>query len=45
MKPYREMSREELLQLKAELESKYKEAQAKDLHLDMSRGKTQCRAA
>ena len=39
MKPYREMSREELLQLKAELESKYKEAQAKDLHLDMSRGK------
>jgi len=27
------------VQLKAELEAKYKEAQAKDLHLDMSRGK------
>lgn len=39
MKPYREMSREELLNLKAELEEKYQEAQAENLHLDMSRGK------
>ena len=39
MKPYREMSREELLTLKAELTKKYQEAQAKNLHLDMSRGK------
>ena len=39
MKSYREMSREELLNLKAELDKKYQEAQAKNLHLDMSRGK------
>lgn len=39
MKAYREMSRDELLQLKTELEEKYQEAQAKNLHLDMSRGK------
>lgn len=39
MKPYRELTKEELVQLKTELEAKYKEAQAKDLHLDMSRGK------
>ncbi len=39
MKPYREMSRDELLQLKAELEKRYQEAQAENLHLDMSRGK------
>ena len=39
MKPYREMSREELLQLKAELEARYQEVQAQNLHLDMSRGK------
>lgn len=39
MKPYRELTKEELVQLKTELDAKYKEAQAKDLHLDMSRGK------
>ena len=39
MKPYRELTKEELVQLKTELETKYKEAQAKGLHLDMSRGK------
>lgn len=39
MKPYREMSREELLRLKTELSKKYQEAQEKNLHLDMSRGK------
>ena len=39
MKPYREMSREELLQLKAELEERYHEVQVQNLHLDMSRGK------
>lgn len=39
MKPYREMSREELLQLKTELEARYQEVQAQNLHLDMSRGK------
>ena len=39
MKPYQELSREELLSLKAELDKKYREAQAKNLHLDMSRGK------
>ena len=39
MKPYQELSREELLSLKAELDKKYQEAQAKNLHLDMSRGK------
>ncbi|MCI9251562.1 MAG: aminotransferase [Lachnospiraceae bacterium] len=39
MKPYQELSREELLSLKAELDKKYREAQAKNLRLDMSRGK------
>lgn len=39
MKPYQELSREELLSLKAELDKKYREAQVKNLHLDMSRGK------
>ncbi len=39
MKPYREMSKEELLALKAELDAQYREVQAKDLQLDMSRGK------
>ena len=39
MKKYSEMSREELLSLKNELEAKYKEVQAKGLSLDMSRGK------
>ncbi len=39
MKSYREMSREELLDLKKELEIRYQEVQAQNLHLDMSRGK------
>ena len=39
MKPYKEMTREELLQEKAALEAKYKEFQAKGMKLDMSRGK------
>lgn len=34
MKAYRDMSKEELLALKAELDAKYREAQAKDLHLE-----------
>ena len=36
---YHEMSREELLALKSELDAQYKEYQAKGLTLDMSRGK------
>lgn len=39
MKAYKELSREELITLKKELEQKYKEAKAKGLKLDMSRGK------
>ena len=39
MKAYEEMSREELLVLKKELEDQYEEAKAKGLKLDMSRGK------
>lgn len=39
MKAYQEMSREELLQEKQELEQQYKEYCAKGLNLDMSRGK------
>lgn len=39
MKPYKEMSREELLQEKAAMEAKYEEIKAKGLKLDMSRGK------
>lgn len=39
MKTYQEMSREELLQEKQELEQQYKEYCAKGLNLDMSRGK------
>ena len=39
MKPYREMSREELLAEHAALEAKYLEIKAKGLNLDMSRGK------
>lgn len=39
MKPYSEMSREELLALKEELELQYEDAKGKGLKLDMSRGK------
>ncbi len=39
MKPYNQMSREELLQEKEALEQQYKEICAKGLKLDMSRGK------
>ena len=39
MKPYSQMSREELLQEKEALEQQYKEICAKGLKLDMSRGK------
>ena len=39
MKPYSELSREELTELKAELKAQYREMQNKDLKLDMSRGK------
>ena len=39
MKPYQEMSREELLQEKESLEQQYKTFCEKGLKLDMSRGK------
>lgn len=39
MTPYKDRSKEELLQLKSELEAAYKEFQGKGLKLDMSRGK------
>lgn len=39
MKPYRQMSKEELLAEKQSLEQQYAEVKAKDLKLDMSRGK------
>ena len=39
MKPYKELSREELLACKEELDKQYKEAQGKGLNLNMSRGK------
>ena len=39
MKPYREMTREELQKEKAALEAKYKEFQDRGMKLDMSRGK------
>lgn len=39
MKTYQEMTREELLQEKAELEAAYKKYQQRGLKLDMSRGK------
>lgn len=39
MKKYSELTKEELLALKKELEAKYKEYQAKDLKLNMARGK------
>ena len=39
MKAYQELSKKELLLLKAELEDAYKEAKGRGLKLDMSRGK------
>lgn len=39
MKPFKSLTRAELLMLKETLEKEYKEAQAKGLKLDMSRGK------
>lgn len=39
MKSYKEMSKEELISLKAELESAFVDAKGKGLKLDMSRGK------
>ena len=39
MKPYAEMTKEELLALRKELAGKYREFQGRDLKLDMSRGK------
>ena len=39
MKAYQELSKEELLALKAQLDAAYEEAKAKGLQLDMSRGK------
>lgn len=39
MKAYSDLSKNELLQLKSELEQKYKEAASQGLKLDMSRGK------
>lgn len=39
MKPYKEMTREELLRERAAMEAKYREFQEKGIKLDMSRGK------
>ena len=39
MKPYAEMTKEELTALHAELKAAYKDYQSQDLRLDMSRGK------
>ena len=39
MKPYKEMSREELETQKVELEKQFADAKGKGLQLDMSRGK------
>lgn len=39
MKPYKEMSKDELVSLKADLDKKFEEAKRKGLKLDMSRGK------
>lgn len=39
MKPYVEMTKEELQELRKQLSAQYKEFQGKDLRLDMSRGK------
>ena len=38
MTPYRELSKEQLQVLKAQLEKEFEEVKAKGLNLDMSRG-------
>ena len=39
MTPYRELNKEQLQVLKAQLEKEFEEVKAKGLNLDMSRGK------
>ena len=39
MVAYEELSKEELLQLKSDLEAQFEDVKAQNLHLDMSRGK------
>lgn len=39
MKSYKELTREELLELQKELQAEYEEEKAKGLKLDISRGK------
>ena len=39
MTPYKELSREQLQAMKADLEKQFEEVKAKGLNLDMSRGK------
>ena len=38
MVAYEELSKEELLQLKSDLEAQFEDVKAQNLHLDMSRG-------
>ena len=39
MTPYKDLSKEELLALQAQLSAEFEEIKARDIHLDMSRGK------
>ncbi|MEG7530703.1 MAG: aminotransferase, partial [Hungatella sp.] len=39
MRPFAEMTKEELLEMRKQLSAQYREFQGKDLKLDMSRGK------
>ena len=39
MKPYAELTKEELTQIRTELRAEYKKIQNKDLNLNMARGK------
>ena len=43
MTAYKDLSKEELLELKKGLEARFEEIKAKGLSLDMSRGKAGCR--